>query len=163
MLKSDLITNLEESRDTFLGVLDSIPQLILKTEAVIGDWTVKDILAHLSRWEAEIIRLIWQIKQQNNPKNFHWDTNLNIDKQNQIWYLESKARDYELILDDYHSVRYQTLARIDDITEQDLKVIVSGYESKGKPLINWIAEFTFEHEREHLDNIQTWLDNGFRS
>ena len=157
MLKSELIKNLEESRETFLDLLDQFPDSLIRTEGVIGNWTIKDILVHLSRREAEIIKLIWQIKINNHPKMVRMDTQTNFQDQNEMWYLESRSRPFERVLEDFHSVRTQIIIRVEDLDNQDLDVMVSGYQSKSMPLYQLIKESTYAHEQEHLQDILAWM------
>ena len=47
---ADLIAGLEAARKQFLDALEGIPENGL-TKTVSGDWSVKDILAHVASWD----------------------------------------------------------------------------------------------------------------
>jgi len=158
MRKIDLVTNLETSRNSFLEVLDTISLTTAQTETVTGQWTVKDILAHLSRWEAEAIRVIYQMNTDKRINHLQLTDKVNKDDQNRIWYLESKNRSWQRILEDFHSVRIQTLNRVEDLPESALEAIITGHHSSNILFSSWISELTWIHEQEHLKGIKSWLD-----
>jgi hypothetical protein len=159
MKKSVILTNLEESREAFLDVLDSIPLSEFQTPAIENDWSIKEILAHLCHWEAELIKLLWRINQGNLPKGLTIDDQFMSARQSQIWIAESTSRDLDRILEDFHAIRNHTIARIEDLSDQDLNLRLSGRQSKAKSLYDWIVVLSIDHEREHLEAIRTWLRN----
>lgn len=67
MKKQQLIENLEASwqalKDTTLGLSDA--QMI--TPGVTGNWSVKDILAHITWWEEEALKYLPLILQGGHP------------------------------------------------------------------------------------------------
>ena len=155
MNKKDLLDRLEESREKFLDYLDGIPVDHWGTPGVVGEWSIKDILAHLSRWEAEIVKLLWQTRQGQPPTTMHF-TQADVDETNKIWYSETRSRSLERIMDDFHAVRNQTIFRVEAFTDKDLTDPKRFSWLASRPLWEWIASDSFEHEEEHMSQIMDW-------
>jgi hypothetical protein len=156
MNKSEILILLEESREKFLDILDELPQDLWILSGVIGDWSVKDILSHLSRWEAELVKLLWQARQGQRPTTIHF-TQLDVDETNRVWFNESHARSLERVLEDFHAVRNQTILRVEAFSDKDLNDSKRFAWLASRPLWEWIASDSFEHEAEHASHILEWI------
>jgi hypothetical protein len=55
MNKLELITALENGREAFLELFASLDDEEMLLEDPKTDWSLKDLLAHLTRWEAEVV------------------------------------------------------------------------------------------------------------
>ena len=155
MNQQELIKALEDSRERFLDVVEGLPDEGWAKAGVIGEWSVKDILAHLSRCEAELIRLLYQAERGLVPTTMHTSA-ISVDEQNEKWYRESKDRPLERILTDFEGVREQTIRRVQTIADADLTDPKRYPWLKGKPLADWIASDSIEHEAEHAAQIRQW-------
>ena len=155
MDKEELIRTLEEGREAFLDSIEGLSDEQMVEENVFDDWTVKDILAHLTMWEAELVKLLWQARQGHKPTSVHF-AKVSMDEQNATWHRQNKARPLERVLDDYHGVRPQTVRRVEAFSERDLTDPKRYPWLEGTPLWKWIASDSFEHEAEHLAQIREW-------
>lgn len=155
MTKDQLLQQLEESRENFLELLEDLPDEDLLRPGVCGNWSIRDILYHLARWEAELISLLWQVHQGNAPSTVHFGklTDVQINAQ---WEKESAGRSLERILDDFHTVRAQTLHRIESFGERDLTNPQRYTWLNNRPLYQWILESSAAHEAEHGKHIRAW-------
>lgn len=155
MDKEELIAALTQTRERFLEVLKTLPDEAMVEPGVVGEWSVKDVLAHISRWEAELVKLLWQARQGVRPT-----TQLNssepYDEVNARWQQEDQSRPLERILQDFHGVRSQTIRRLEAFTDQELNDPQRFSWLGGKPLWSWVASDSFEHEAEHLEQIIAW-------
>jgi hypothetical protein len=157
MKRSEIIARLESEREVFLEILETIPQDQWLTPGVVGNWSIKDILYHLSRWEAELIKLLWELRQGQKPTTLQF-TQKDIDKSNQDFFLESRYRSLERILEDFHAIRNQTILRVEMFTDKELNDTGQFPWLKGRPLWEWIASDGFEHEMEHGSEIVAWAE-----
>jgi len=157
MNKKELLAALEGSHNRVLEAIEDLtPQQMLEP-GVVGDWSIKDILAHLARWEAELVKLLWQAHQGIKPSSVHTDQ-ISVDEVNARWQLEDRDRPLERILNDFNGVRQQTIRRLDYFTDQDLNTIERYRWLEGRALWEWIATDSFDHDLEHLVQINAWLD-----
>ena len=158
MNKAELLLALDESRENFLNAIEGLSDEDLETPGVIGDWSIKDILAHLTMWEAELVRLLWQASQGRKPNTEHFSNDLDVDEINAKWYKQSQSRPLQRILDDFHGVRTQTIRRVEAYSDQDLNNPQRYPWLDGAPLWEWIAGDSFEHEAEHEVHIRSWCE-----
>lgn len=155
MNKAELIKKLELERENFLDTLEGLTDEQYIIPGVIGEWSIKDILAHLSRWEAELVKLLWQARQGIHPTTMHL-TQLDVDKTNHQWYQETKNRPLRKVIEDFHAVRNQTLLRVETFTDSELIDPDKFSWGKGWSLLEWIENDSFGHEAEHGDQIRAW-------
>jgi hypothetical protein len=150
--KLELITALEIGREAFLELFAPLDDEEMLQPDPISGWSLKDILAHLTRWEAEVVKLLWQIKQGQRPTTAHF-SGIEVDQINARWYAEDRSRLLSRVLDDYHGVRNQTIRRIEAFTDQDLTSPDRFPFLKKGALWEWIAGDTYEHEAEHSEQV----------
>ncbi len=157
MSKKLLLEQLEIQREAFLDVIEDVEDELLIRPGVCGNWSIKDILSHLSHWEAELVRLLWQVKQGQKPSTAQIEYFGKVEEINAIWSRETQIRPLDKVLDDFHAVRNQTIARIEEFAENDLMNPNRFSWSRGKPLAEWIENDSYGHELEHIDEIKLWL------
>lgn len=158
MDKTELLDALEESRQEMLEMIEDLADEILLLPGVTGDWSIKDILAHQTYWEGQVVTLLFQIlRGAEKPSTALFSTEP-VDEENQRLYEASKERSLEMVWQDWVGVRKQTMRRVKELSEKDLTDPGRFSWSKGKPLYQWILDDTVEHEEEHFDQIREWLD-----
>lgn len=155
MTKSEILTALNEGRERFLEAIEDLTPDQMKETGVVGEWSVKDTLVHLTRWEAELVKLLWQASQGQKPTSAHFSSS-SVDDLNARWYQESRSRPLERILEDFHGVRAQTVRRVEDFSDEDLTDPKRYLWLNDAPLWEWIAGDSFEHEAEHGAQIRAW-------
>lgn len=157
MNKKELVEALEDSHERILEAIEGLSPEAMLEPGVVGEWSVKDVLAHLSRWEAEVVKLLWQARQEIPPTTL-LNEQIPDDEVNARWHAEDKARSLERILEDFHGVRNQTIRRLDYFTDKDLDDPKRYPWLGGQPLWEWVAGDTFEHDVEHLDQLRLWRE-----
>jgi hypothetical protein len=153
MNKQELITALETGRENFLELFSSLDDEEMLLQDPITGWSLKDILAHLTRWEAELVKLLWQIKQGQKPTTAHFSA-IDIDQINARWLEEDRSRALSRILDDFHGVRTQTIRRVEAFVDPNLTDPNRYSFLKNNALWEWIAGDSFEHEAEHGEQVK---------
>jgi hypothetical protein len=157
MTKEELLQAMESSRADLLKAIDGLNPTVMQEPGVVGQWSVRDVLAHITRWEAELVRMLFQLKQGRTP-DYPTLSEPDIDKINARFHKENLERPLDQVLADFHSVRKQTLRRLSEYTEQELSEPGRYPALKGHPLIEYIAGDTYEHDAEHALQIQEWRD-----
>lgn len=156
MNKKEILHALESEREKFLDLIEGFSPEELEQPGVAGDWSIKDIIAHLSMWEGELVRMLWQAKRGETPSTAQF-RGAPVDTVNAQWFKLAKDRPLERILEDFHAVRNQTMHRVEDFSEHDLTDPKRYSWSKGKALWERIADDSFAHESEHAADVQAWL------
>jgi hypothetical protein len=155
MNKDEILDVLEDEREKFLDSIEGLSTQELLEPGVVGNWSVKDIMAHITLWEAELVKLLWQAAQGQKPTTIHF-AGINVDERNEAWYEEQKDRPIEQIIADFSAVRKQTSRRVEAFTDKDLNDQSRFSWQKGYALWKWIAEDSFSHEAEHTAQILDW-------
>jgi hypothetical protein len=155
MSKADLLSSLKTSREGMLAALDGLDDEGMSEPGVIDEWSVKDILVHLSLWEAELVTLLWQARQGRRPTTAQLGKET-VDELNARWHGMYKDRALDRVLDDFRAVRHQTERRVDGFTDGELADPNLFPWLNGEPLEHWIAEDSFGHEAEHMAQILAW-------
>jgi hypothetical protein len=159
MNKDEIFNALEESREQFLDLIDNLSEEQLLTPGVEGEWSLRDILVHLARWEAELVKLLWQVRQEQRPTTVHF-SGQSTDEINDRWQLESRGRPLERVLEDFHGVRAQTQRRLEEFSDRDLTDPTRYRWLEGQPLWERVGGDSFEHERKHAAHVREWLSRS---
>lgn len=158
MNKKEIIAAMQNSHELLVEMLNELNTEEMDVPGVVGNWTIKDILAHLTRWEAELVKLLWQVRQGTQPTTI-LNQDISLDEVNARWHEEDKDRPLDRILKDFHGVREQTIRRLDHFKDDDLTNPQRYTWLGGRPLWMWVAEDSFEHDLEHMEQIQAWREN----
>ncbi len=155
MEKNEILKALQEGHVRFLEAIDGLSDEQMQTSGVVGEWSVKDILTHLSLCEAELIKMLWELRQGQTP-SYPTLNDQDVDRQNEKWFRENKSRPLERVLADFHAVRKQTIRQVERFTDSELtdprRYPVLG----GEPLEEWIAGDSYRHEAEHEAQVRAW-------
>jgi hypothetical protein len=159
MEKSELLSELDDQRQEFLDLLEDVPDEWMLVPGVVGEWSIRDVLAHLTAWEGQTVTLLFQV-QRGMPK----PTTVHFGKEsdeaiNKRWHEAGKDRPFGQIWEDWLSVRKQMIRRVSDLSEQELNDPNRYPWMKGNPLTQLIMETVLDHEEEHADQIREWLEN----
>lgn len=155
MTKDEILDALEDERENLIDAIDGLSDEDLLEAGVIGDWSIKDILAHLSAWEAELVKLLWQAHQGQPPSGIY-ASGVQVDEVNAVWSEAARSRPIGRVMDDFISVRKQTVRRVEHFTDADLTDAQHWPWLNGHPLWEWIATDSFQHEAEHAAQIKEW-------
>ena len=157
MDKDTLIERLADSRDEFLDLLDGLDEEVLTRPGVSETRTIKDLLIHLTLWEAQLITLLFRMGAGKKPDTAHFRKQPRADI-NAQWQKQHTDRPLEKVLDDFSTIRNQTIRRIESIPARDLETPGKYAWSGSKSLQDWILRDTVEHEQLHLAEIRAWLE-----
>jgi hypothetical protein len=155
MNKAELLSKLKSSHQQMLEAIGGLKAESMLEPGVTGQWCVKDILNHISHWEAELVTHLWWVQQGQKPaiKSYSIEE---IDQLNHQWYEEDLERSLEMVTSDFKGVRKQTIRRVEALSEDNLTKADRFPWMKGKPLAELIASYSFEHDLEHIDQIRNW-------
>lgn len=156
MTKDEILATFNQTRVEFLKAIEGLSEDALVEPGVLGEWSVKDIMAHISMWEAELVKMLWELRQGNKPSRVDLVNGKSVDQINEEWHQEQKDRPLERIFADFHAVRTQTIRQIQGFTDRELSEPRHYPWLKGHALEAWIAGDGFDHEAEHTAEIKSW-------
>src|SRR5512141_107518 len=114
MKKSELLHWLQEQYQEWEAFLDQIGTARMDQPGVNGDWSMKDIVAHLTGWNRWLVMRL-QAAQRGEPEPAPpWPARLETEDEINAWMYESnRGRSQREILDDTHQVFQQLIAVIE--------------------------------------------------
>src|SRR6266508_3921739 len=157
MKKSELRNWLQEEYQQWEVFLDQIEPTRMDQPGVNGDWSMKDIVAHLSGWNRWLVARL-QAAQRNEPEPPpHWPAHLQTEDEINAWIYESnRGRSVREVLDETHQVYQQLLAVIEGLPDEVLIDPVRHLPwLDGQPFS--AGEFFAHFHEEHEPDMRAWL------
>ncbi len=155
--KRQLIEELSASHSAWEALLGQVGEDRLELPGVVGEWSVKDLVAHITAWEQRILAWLEAIHNGTWPQPPEWPVNLNEDGINAWIFAANRHRRLNDVLAESQLVFDQLRQGLDQLTEQDLTE-TGRFEWLGKnSLAASIGGNSFEHVQEHGRQIRDWL------
>ena len=154
MNKQELIQRIETDWARLQASLDGLSEEQLHTPGVVGEWTIKDVLAHIAAWQTRLIAAMFKAEKGLIPDTT--SGGLTVDKLNAQWYREMKDRSFDQVWEDLDASYHQILARLENWSEKDLFEPKHFKWMKGAPFERYLAGDSFEHYVEHAAQIEAW-------
>jgi Protein of unknown function (DUF1706) len=152
--KTEFLERIRTSRFTLDEVVKSIDPMFMTAPGVCGDWSVKDILAHITWHEQEMFNVVLNRALVGSDL---W--NVSLELRNKTIYEENRDREQKDVLDDYKVVFESMMDAMETLTDEDLLDAshFAGMPSNWKP---WevIASNTYEHYDDHLAELTAWQE-----
>jgi hypothetical protein len=155
MPKADVITDARAARAKLQHAIDGLTSDQMLQVGVVGVWSVKDMLAHLVAWEAELVTTLARLDQYKRHAPEIVDIE-DIDDWNDEQYRVNAARPLEDVLEDFHGVHKHLLTTLEDLEDRTLDDNRLWPWMEGEPLSYLIAENAIWHEEEHAEEIEAW-------
>lgn len=158
MTRAELLAALTASQAQMTTALQGLTPEQLAQPGVVGEWSVKDVLAHLTACEVEMVTNLSKARRGQTPKVTSGAAA--IEKQNAQWFRDYQHRPLERVLADYHGVRKQTLKLVEASQDADLNAPLKWL--KNEPLWKYIEGEAYGHEAEHAAQVGAWRkEKGF--
>jgi uncharacterized protein (TIGR03083 family) len=152
MTKRELLEAIQKGRAELEAALDGLTPGQMTAPGASGEWSVKDILGHITMWESRLVTTLYAIERGATPKMFH--TPAEVDQANAESYAEQRDRPLERTLSDFHAAHAQLLKRLERVKEGDLTDPKRFRWMEGEPLERLVASDTFAHYAEHRPAIE---------
>lgn len=153
MLKKDVLDQVLAARKVLLNAIDGLPQDAMLRPGAMGMWSVKDILAHLTAWESELVTALSKLDAKQMPGILKID---DIDDWNADQYHTAAPRPLGDVLEDFHGVHKHLVRTIEALDDKALSDPRRFRWMEGEPLSYLILENAILHEQEHAEAILEW-------
>ena len=156
MNKAELLSGLQEEYQNWQALLDQIGPAHMDQPGVADDWSIKDIVAHLTGWRRRTVARL-QAVQRGEPEPLPpWPAHLQSDDEINAWIYQSRQGDsVREVLDESHQVFQQLLAAIEGIPEEVLADVHRFPWLEGQPFT--AAAFFAHFHEEHEPDMRAWL------
>jgi len=153
LTKAEMINALYDEYTHLMRVIHALDGAQMVTTGVLGDWSVKDILAHLIFWTrfpmAEVSAAL-----RGEPYPFdHSDPNA-VNAQSVALYEYSPAQD---AVRDFVSAFWATMQFVRDLPESAFEPDGPVEQSLGDTVSGAFGNNTWEHYALHRADIEAWL------
>jgi hypothetical protein len=124
---------------------------------VVGDWSVKDVLAHLSDWQGRMTRWIEAIRRGEPAGCADLDLNrVQVDELNARIYAAHCDQLLELVLEEFHTNFERCLEMIAAMPEEELLEPGRYPFKRNISLYDWLGGFA-SHDLWGKTKIRSWL------
>jgi hypothetical protein len=154
--REELIATLENAKAEVETLLAEAGEARLTTSGVTGEWSIKDLLAHLTFWEGRVAAWAEGIRQGRVPTPSGFSKDQTEDQENAVIYEANRDRSLQDVLEGWRRTHREVIEHIHAMSEEEL------FQRK----VEWLGERTFvqalpgnsyEHQQEHAAQIRSWL------
>jgi len=120
------------------------------------DWSVKDLIAHLTYWPKSLVADVQASLQGKIPPSVA--NPVPTDDLNARVFAENRDRPLAAILADFHAAIEQVIEMVQALSDEDLNDPNRFDWMSGDPLVQRISWETLEHFDEHLTELRAWRE-----
>ena len=154
MTKQELISTIEAERAKLEGVIGTLSPEQMNEPNAVGEWSVKDTLAHLAMWSSRSITVVYQAEQGQKAEEID-EMFDDADALNAADYETQKDRPLERILSDLRGTHNQLLRRLSAWNEADLFDQTLYSWLRGQSLGDFLVD-AVGHAAAHRKLIEQW-------
>jgi hypothetical protein len=159
MNKAQLLSTLKRERSEWESLLSQFDEHEMIRPAADGEWSVKDIVAHVTYYERWLLNWLEDAVRGKVTVATHKDE-VDVDARNALIFAENKDRSVQDVLAESRQVFEQVFKLVELLPEQDLldphrfDRYVVPFWKRSEPLWQCIAGDTYEHYRQHLPTLR---------
>ncbi len=139
-------------REQLLEAIERIPDEGLLKPATAGRFSIVEMIAILTAWEAELITGMMRLNQDKKPVKL-LEALANPDAFDTERSAESSGRDLDDIFDDFQHVRMQLETWLEEFSDKDLSNPKRYKWFGGKSLAAIIARTTYDNEAKYVPDL----------
>lgn len=150
---AQLVDLVREGRSQWDALLAQVTEEQMVQPGVAGDWTIKDIIAHISWHEREIIGVLGSHALVGSEL---WT--LPMDERNAQIFIENEHRSLDDVRAESSEIFPGLCEGLGTLEEEDLTDPgrFPGMPSEWQPW-SLIANNTYEHYEQHIPDVRAWL------
>lgn len=160
--KQATIDRFKNEHDRLKELVISLPEEQVLSQKVLGDWTIKDIIAHLAAWNWEAIDEVDRVLQNEATWPARYEGKLGEDEFNRKEVEKRKGKPWDEVINEWDDSFWTQIKRMEKITPEEWRH-QSGNQmwSDGTPVAVY-SLFAYEyggqgHEGGHAKQIKEFL------
>lgn len=162
LTKAQLLARVSASRDHFEKALASVSDDAMESTRLEGDWSPKDMLAHIGVWERRVEHVFSRLLAGEEPDALLGEGG--IDEYNARFYAEWQHSSLDEVRNFEREMYSRFLGVIERASEADLFDPQRFPWMEGEPYVGLVFGNTIDHYEEHLGELQSALkDEATRS
>ena len=149
MNKITFIEKLEQAGSQWEDVLAQMNEQQMLQRGIVGSWSVKDLIAHISWYEQEMVSVI----HQHVFTGSDWWV-LSTDERNELIYQQNCQRPLQEIVQEGQRSYRDLLQAVQSLSDEDLND-ASHFQDMPEDWIPWqiFAGNSYEHYQDHLPDL----------
>ena len=166
MDNTQFLTILASERSKLERIIDAVGMHRMDERGVSGSYSTQDVVAHLTAYQEALVASLTEAK----AGRVYVDPVLDqpdLDARNAIVYEANKHRDAAGVMTGFRTTLDELDAQISALTDDELTneessawFVVPRWQRK-QALWQCIADDSYEHQQEHIPDIERWLvENG---
>lgn len=156
MKKKNFVEQITMERKLLDDVLAPLTQEKMVSVNIVGNWTIKDVIAHITWFDREMVQLLQTRELAGSDLWLLTD-----DERNVIIYNENKDRPLDEVMAESNTIFQQLELEIMKLEDVDL---VDPARFKQMPLdwVPWeiLEGSTNRHYKDHREGIEEWLEKN---
>ena len=150
LAREEGLEQLRRQRDRLLAVIAPLSEDELTSQPVGGDWSVRDILAHILSWEEEAAKRLKLIAKGQTEK-IRWVAPAKVDG----WNAKAREKKSGMSLAE---VITKLAARRQELSKLLERLPEAALTDGARTALSvWFPNCTYRHEEEHAQQIKSWL------
>jgi hypothetical protein len=138
--KRELLQKDDAGWADFRSLIDGLTPEEIEMAGYNGEWSVKDLMAHVGSWFAEAAVMLEQMRMGTYARE-----RLDVDGLNKEWFETWRDKDMSMVKSELMSARARMLEEWDRLPEVDDEAR------------RWFYESTAEHYDEHVPRLREWV------
>jgi hypothetical protein len=159
-LKSQLLARIAHERGLWEQLVAEIGDAQMTLPGATGDWSFKDVVAHLNGWRINTLARLDAALQQATPTPpwpAQFDEDHHLDQINDWIYQTHRDRPLQEVLDEYHGSFQRMYNAVVALPEADL-FDAGRYPWTGGRSLAQVVEDSFGHfHDEHEPTLRAWM------
>lgn len=156
LTRDEILKTLQQEHANLLTALAGVPDDVLVTRPVVEWWTLKDLLGHIATWEQVAIKFITEYQQDGLPKMLGLSDDAAVDAYNKR--AAALRRDWPLarVRAEFDAAFRDLIVAVEPLSNTQLNAPLPAPWPEGHNLEKLIAINSYEHAREHVEQIRKW-------
>lgn len=155
-MKAELIHELHKEYQNWQALLAQIDPARMDEPGMAGDWSVKDMIAHLTGWRRRLVARLKSLQPGQTEVQATWPAHLTtVDEINDWIYQTHKDLSVSEVMNESEQVFQALLAVIESLPEEVLETVHRLPWMNGYPF-NAAELFSHFHE-EHEAELRAWM------
>ena len=155
---TQLLEVMRTARSNWEALLAEVGEARLTEPGVEGDWSLKDIIAHITYFETWAADNVMAFRR-GEPRPQSEYKGLEMDERNARIYERIRAKSLDQVLQESHVSFQRSIEAVHGLRDEDLY----DPEFTRVPDADWtvfdlIEGDTFEHYHDHITSVRAWLD-----
>jgi hypothetical protein len=147
MNREQLFARIDKHYDAFKDSLDGVPARHWQSRGVLGDWTLKDVVCHVTTWEEEALKALPLIMQGRQPPRYA-DAYGGLDAFNEMRRSEKADMSLAAARHEMESAHRELLAFLEGVDD--------AWFVTETPFRRRLRLDTYSHYQEHTKAVWDW-------